>query len=59
MPITNFTGLPFQSMALGYRTTEMAEDLISPLASLVPCGMARKLPMYVDTDFSLSCMELT
>ena len=29
------------------------------LASLVPCGMARKLPMYVDTDFSRSNIAST
>ena len=29
------------------------------MASLVPCGMASSLPMYVDTDFSRSCIAST
>src|SRR5215204_3344348 len=37
----------------------MADRLMLSLASLVPCGMASRFPMYVDTDFSRSNMAST
>ena len=32
---------------------------IADLASLVPCGMARPLPMNVETEVSRSCIDAT